>query len=138
MPQKRVRKRGHKPGLQQREGKTMTTTTATSPAVDEKDIERIREWAEEYARKHGYQLNPNQKQLDIVLRGLARLKSRTGEQYCPCRLRSGDKEKDKIIICPCIFHGDEIAKEGHCHCNLFHAGVREAAPEGHHKNSEIT
>jgi ferredoxin-thioredoxin reductase catalytic chain len=116
----------------------MTTNKATSSAVDEKDIERIREWAEEYARKHGYRLNPNQKQLEIVLRGLARLKGRTGEQYCPCRLRSGDMEKDKIIICPCVYHKDEIAKEGHCHCNLFHAGEEKPAPKGHHETSEST
>ncbi len=104
------------------------TTTATPP-VDEKEIQRIRIWAEEYARKHGYRLNPNEKQLNVVLRGLARIKGRTGEQYCPCRVRSGDTEKDKIIICPCVYHEDEITKEGHCHCNLFHTG---ASTEAHH------
>jgi ferredoxin-thioredoxin reductase catalytic chain len=97
------------------------TTTPPAPAPDEKEMDRIRKWAEKYARKHGWKLNPNEKQLTIILRGLARLKDRTGEQYCPCRVRSGDPEKDKIIICPCIYHGDEIAKEGHCHCNLFFA-----------------
>jgi ferredoxin-thioredoxin reductase catalytic chain len=101
------------------------TTTATPP-VDEKEIQRIRAWAEEYARKHGYRLNPNEKQLNVVLRGLARIKGRTGEQYCPCRVRSGDTEKDKIIICPCVYHEDEITKEGHCHCNFFHAGEAQA------------
>lgn len=106
----------------------MTTTTTTS-AADEKEIERIRKWAKEYARKHGYKLNPNEKQLNTVLRGLARIKGRTGEQYCPCRVRSGDKEKDKIIICPCIYHVDEITKEGHCHCNLFHTGKGESTSE---------
>ena len=39
---------------------------------------------------------------------------------CPCRIRSGDKEKDKAIICPCIYHRDEIAKDGHCHCQLYY------------------
>ncbi|MDD1677998.1 MAG: ferredoxin:thioredoxin reductase [Methanomicrobiales archaeon] len=115
----------------------MTTTTASSPA-DEQEIKRIREWAEEYARRHGYQLNPNEKQLNVILRGLARLKGRTGEQYCPCRVRSGDKEKDKIIICPCIYHGDEIAAEGHCHCNLFHAGGTSSAPKSGTGNTDTT
>ena len=34
--------------------------------------------------------------------------------------RSGDKEKDRAIICPCIYHKDEIAKDGHCHCQLYY------------------
>jgi Ferredoxin-thioredoxin reductase, catalytic subunit len=103
------------------------TTTQTVSSEDEKEIERIRRWAEGYAQKHGYKLNPDEKQLKIVLRGLARIKRRTGESYCPCRVRSGDKEADKIIICPCIYHGEEITREGHCHCNLFHAGEAGAA-----------
>lgn len=81
--------------------------------------DEMRAWAEEYARKNGFQLNPDTTQLATVLRGLARTKSKFGERYCPCRLRSGDAEKDKAIICPCIYHKDEIAQEGSCHCNLY-------------------
>jgi ferredoxin-thioredoxin reductase catalytic subunit len=101
----------------------MAEETTSSP--DEQEISRIRKWAEEYARTHGWRLNPNEKQLNIVLRGLARLKARTGEPYCPCRVRTGDTEKDKIIICPCSYHQDEIAKEGHCHCNFFFASEKD-------------
>lgn len=86
---------------------------------DDDEVEAIRHWAEAYAKIHGFSLNPNNKQLGTVLRGLARNRLKLGEQYCPCRLRSGDKEKDRIIICPCIYHEDEILQEGHCHCNLF-------------------
>ncbi|MDD1673708.1 MAG: ferredoxin:thioredoxin reductase [Methanomicrobiales archaeon] len=92
---------------------------ATKAPPDEAEVKRIKKWAEEYAHAHGFILNPNEKQLNIVLRGLARIKERTGEQYCPCRVRTGEREKDKILICPCTYHGDEIANEGHCHCNLF-------------------
>jgi ferredoxin-thioredoxin reductase catalytic subunit len=53
------------------------------------------------------------------LRGLARNKVRVGAAYCPCRLRSGDPEKDRIIICPCIYHEKEIEEQGACHCRLF-------------------
>ncbi len=82
-------------------------------------IEQIRAWAKKYAKERGWVLNTDERQLNTVLRGLARNKERLGEQYCPCRLRSGDPEKDRIIICPCIYHEEEIAKEGKCHCNLF-------------------
>ena len=76
--------------------------------------------AEEYARKNGWVLNPDNEILDRVIRGLARNEAKFGERYCPCRLRSGDKEKDRAIICPCIYHLDEIAKDGHCHCLLYY------------------
>nr|WP_269850493.1 ferredoxin-thioredoxin reductase catalytic domain-containing protein [Methanosarcina horonobensis] len=27
--------------------------------------------------------------------------------------------KIKKIVCPCIYHKDEIEKDGNCHCELF-------------------
>ena len=81
--------------------------------------EEILAWAKKYAAEHGFRVNPDEKQLATVIRGLARNKAKHGEVYCPCRLKSGDPEKDKNIICPCVFHEDEIAKEGSCHCNLY-------------------
>jgi len=79
----------------------------------------ILDWARKYAQKQHCTLNPDNKKLDIVIRGLARNERKFGERYCPCRLRSGDPEKDKDIICPCIFHEDEIESDGSCHCNLY-------------------
>ncbi|NYT05235.1 MAG: ferredoxin:thioredoxin reductase [Methanomicrobiales archaeon] len=81
--------------------------------------EEILAWARDYAKKNGWQLNADEKQLRTVIRGLARNRIRHGERYCPCRIRSGDAEEDKEIICPCVFHNDEVVDEGHCHCNLF-------------------
>lgn len=93
---------------------------------DEDDVEQsILTWAMEYAKKHHWILNPDEKKLSVVIRGLARNKNKFGEQYCPCRLRSGDKEKDVAIICPCIYHTDEVEKDGSCHCRLY---FREDAP----------
>lgn len=88
--------------------------------TDEEELAlQIREWAEKYADDNGYIINPDEKTSSTVIRGLARNKNKFGEQYCPCRLRSGDPEKDADIICPCIFHKDEIEKDGICHCRLF-------------------
>jgi len=84
------------------------------------DEDEIRTWTEEYAKKNGWVLNPDKKVLTAVIRGLARNKKKFGERYCPCRLRSGDMEKDRAIICPCICHKDEIAQDGHCHCQLYY------------------
>lgn len=95
--------------LTRKSGRTITTSE-----------DEIRSWAEEYANENGWVLNPDEKTLDTVIRGLARNKQKFGEQYCPCRFRSGDSEKDRAIICPCIYNRDEIAKDGHCHCLLYY------------------
>jgi ferredoxin-thioredoxin reductase catalytic chain len=76
-------------------------------------------WANGLAKKHGWALNPDEKHLGTVIRGLVRNKEKFGRLYCPCRLRSGDEEKDRAIECPCVYHRDEIAHEGHCHCHLY-------------------
>jgi ferredoxin-thioredoxin reductase catalytic chain len=76
-------------------------------------------WAKDYAQKHGLALNKDEKQLSTVIRGLVRNKTKFGQPYCPCRLRSGDKEKDRAIECPCVYHKDEIADQGSCHCRLY-------------------
>jgi len=82
--------------------------------------DRIRSWASSYASRKGWVLNPDSKALDIVIRGLVRNCQKFGRPYCPCRLRSGDPEKDSVIVCPCIFHEDEVRDEGNCHCRLFY------------------
>jgi len=88
--------------------------------AEEEAIQKsIRKWAEEYAASRGWHLNVNDKQLDAVVKGLARNTLRFGEQYCPCRMRTGDEEKDREIICPCIYHEDELEHDGCCHCRLY-------------------
>jgi len=81
--------------------------------------DEILSWVGEYARDKGLALNPDDRQLRAVIRGLVRNRLKHGEKYCPCRIRSGDPEKDRLIICPCSYHEEEIEGEGHCHCNLF-------------------
>ena len=76
-------------------------------------------WARDYAQEKGWVLNKDDKQLGTVIRGLVRNKNKFGRPYCPCRLRSGDEEKDRAIECPCIYHKDEVATQGHCHCHLY-------------------
>jgi len=82
-------------------------------------VEKLIKAYEEYAEKNGYKLNPNKAIVEGVINGLIARKDKFGEQYCPCRKMTGDKEEDKKIICPCIYHDAEIEKDGHCFCNLF-------------------
>ena len=73
----------------------------------------------EYAQKNGFQLNPDKKNVARVINGLLENEKKTGKRYCPCRRLSGDQEEDSKKICPCIYHKEEIAKDGRCYCGLF-------------------
>ncbi|HOT94874.1 MAG TPA: ferredoxin-thioredoxin reductase catalytic domain-containing protein [Methanoregulaceae archaeon] len=86
---------------------------------DPENEEEMRAWAEAEAESNGIRLNPDERQLAVVIRGLVRNRERFGERYCPCRIRTGDPEKDQQIICPCIFRDEELKADGRCHCNLF-------------------
>jgi ferredoxin-thioredoxin reductase catalytic chain len=77
----------------------------------------ILEWAKSYAKEHGWILNPNEKQLMTVIRGLARDETQWGQRFCPCRI--WNPYKDTNAVCPCSYHEGEIEHEGHCHCHLF-------------------
>jgi ferredoxin-thioredoxin reductase catalytic subunit len=74
----------------------------------------------QYAEIKGYQLNPDQKIVDIIIAGLTRNKKEKGYEYCPCRPLEGDLGKDRKKICPCFWHKAEIKKDGFCHCRLFY------------------
>jgi carbon-monoxide dehydrogenase catalytic subunit len=84
--------------------------------VNEKQILKF---SQEYAKKAGFKLNPDKKQLSYVIKGLKKNEDKYGERYCPCRLVTGNFEEDRIIICPCIYHTQEIKDQGHCLCRLF-------------------
>lgn len=85
----------------------------------EKEIEKLIKKYGAYAKKQGFKLNPNEKVLEGTIRALIIREKKFGKKYCPCRKMTGDKKNDKKIICPCIYHIEEIEKDGHCFCNLF-------------------
>ncbi len=86
--------------------------------MDEKIQKLIKEY-KVYAEENGFKLNPNEKIVENIVKMLLRNEENFGARYCPCRRITQDKEKDKEIICPCIFHLDEIKNQGQCHCLLF-------------------
>jgi len=85
----------------------------------EQEEAKIRKMFADYTAHSGYKLNPDTKVVDRVVKGLVMRKIKFGYAYCPCRLVMNDLEKDKKIICPCVYHKEEIEREGECHCNLF-------------------
>jgi ferredoxin-thioredoxin reductase catalytic subunit len=88
---------------------------------------KIRAQLEDYSHKTGYRLNPDPEVVDRLITAPARRALRLGQPYCPCRVTTGDPEKDKAIICPCIYQKEEIARSGICHCQLFCSPAYETA-----------
>ncbi len=87
--------------------------------AEAKEIQDLKEKSKKYADSVGIALNPDEKIVDTIIKGLLRNKEVKGNIYCPCRLVTGNKEKDKEIVCPCVYHRGEIELQGKCHCQLF-------------------
>ncbi|MFA5368548.1 MAG: ferredoxin-thioredoxin reductase catalytic domain-containing protein [Candidatus Paceibacterota bacterium] len=85
----------------------------------EQKIQELIQQYREYAQEKGFKLNPNEKIVEGVIKGLLLREELFGEKYCPCRKMTNDKIEDKKIICPCVYHLEEVEKDGHCYCNLF-------------------
>lgn len=82
-------------------------------------MNELRSKMEKYARLKGYSLNPDEKTVNTILRVLLENKKKYGYQYCPCRVLTGNIEEDRLKICPCKWHEEEIRTMGRCHCGLF-------------------
>ncbi len=94
----------------------------TTPPTREEILEvaaAIRPGIEHIAEINNWTINPDTGIADSVIEGLARNKIVRGKKYCPCRLPSGDEEKDRQYLCPCRNSKAEIAADGHCHCYLY-------------------
>lgn len=87
--------------------------------MDELEQEILKS-SKSYAESKGFKLNPDEKMLGLVIKGLASNKKEKGEFYCPCRAITGNREEDLKNVCPCAFHLEEIEKDGHCKCRLFY------------------
>lgn len=67
----------------------------------------------------GYFFNKDDELTTQLLQGLLTNKDRYGYSCCPCRLASGDRERDRDIICPCDYREPDVAEYGSCYCALY-------------------
>ena len=84
------------------------------------NTQKILKISQDYAKKAGFKMNKDKTRLNFILKGLKKNEDKYGCRYCPCRVVTGDLDKDRNIICPCIFHKDEIKRDGHCLCQFFY------------------
>lgn len=67
----------------------------------------------------GYFFNKDKDWVLSILQDLLVNKERYGYMSCPCRLATGDREKDRDIICPCVYRPEDVKEYGSCYCNLY-------------------
>lgn len=91
------------------------------------EVERLYEMLRQVQEPKGYYFNVDREWTFGLLEALLVNKRRYGYMGCPCRLASGDREKDKDIICPCVYRGPDVEAFGSCYCSLY---VSKAWNEG--------
>ena len=84
-----------------------------------REVEKLYEMLRKVQEPKGYYFNKDKTKVFELLEGLLVNRDRYGYMSCPCRLASGDRERDKDIICPCAYRDDDIREYGSCYCNLY-------------------
>jgi ferredoxin-thioredoxin reductase catalytic chain len=96
-------------------------------------LEKMKRFAENYAKKTGTVVNPNKEAAEAVISGLAAHLEELGKPLCPCNFYPNKEEevKRRRWICAC----DEMQALKYCHCLLFTTPeglpITEYLPEWH-------
>ncbi len=83
------------------------------------EAEKFYETLKKIQEAKGFYFNKDRERTLDLLEALLINKERYGYMGCPCRLLSGDREKDKDILCPCAYREPDVKAYGSCYCNLY-------------------
>ncbi|HUT43914.1 MAG TPA: ferredoxin-thioredoxin reductase catalytic domain-containing protein [Desulfobacterales bacterium] len=83
------------------------------------DTKQLYDMLKKSQEPKGYYFNTEKARVFDLLQALLINKDRYGYMACPCRLAAEDKEKDKDIICPCVYRKPDVEEYGSCYCNLY-------------------
>ena len=84
-----------------------------------REVENLYEMLRKAQEPKGFFFNKDKERVFDLLVALLKNKERYGYMSCPCRLASGEREKDKDMICPCAYRGPDVEEFGSCYCNLY-------------------
>ena len=96
-------------------------------------LEKMKNFADNFAKKSGTVVNPNKEAAEAVINGLASHVQELGKPLCPCNFYPSKEEeiKRRRWICAC----DEMQIFKYCHCLLFTTEeglpITEYLPEWH-------
>ena len=82
-------------------------------------VEQLYEMLKKSQEAKGFFFNSDKNLVFELLKGLLTNKERYGYMSCPCRLASNDYDKDRDIICPCVYRGPDLEEFGSCYCALY-------------------
>lgn len=83
------------------------------------EVQMLYEGLKKVQEPKGYYFNKDKDRVFELLEALRVNRERYGYMSCPCRLASGEREKDKDIICPCVYRARDVEEYGSCYCNLY-------------------
>jgi ferredoxin-thioredoxin reductase catalytic subunit len=97
------------------------------------EVEKLYETLRKVQEPKGYYFNKDRERVFELLEALLVNKGRYGYMSCPCRLASGDRDKDRDILCPCVYREPDVREYGSCYCNLYvsKAWNEEAIPHAY-------
>ncbi len=79
----------------------------------------VKAWSD-LTTKSEFRLWDDKESVKTLSEGVLENDKNKGLKYCPCRITTGDKEKDLSLVCPCNFKTQKTWKEyGECWCGLF-------------------
>ncbi|MEJ2315188.1 MAG: ferredoxin-thioredoxin reductase catalytic domain-containing protein, partial [Nitrospirota bacterium] len=70
--------------------------------------ERLYDILDKYARSRGMELNADREFVIEIAAGLLKNQERYGYRSCPCRLATGIIDRDRDIICPCVYMPPDV------------------------------
>ncbi len=83
------------------------------------DAQTLYEKLKAVQEPQGYYFNKDRERVFELMDALLLNKERYGYMACPCRLAAGDREKDRDIVCPCVYRAPDVEEYGSCYCNLY-------------------
>jgi ferredoxin-thioredoxin reductase catalytic chain len=101
----------------------------TLPEVTEMELRNAYRQLRAEARATGYHLHPDPLFAEDLIRGLLVNEKRYGYGACPCRLSTGDEERDRDIHCPCDYRDADLDEFGQCYCGLYVSEDLSCHPE---------
>ena len=83
------------------------------------EVDELHDMLQRVQEPKGYFFNRDTEKTFQLLRALLTNRERYGYMACPCRLATGDRDRDKDIICPCVYREPDVKEFGSCYCNLY-------------------
>jgi len=81
--------------------------------------QELHDMLEKAQEPKGYFFSKDKERVMELMEGLLLNKERYGYMCCPCRLSANNREKDRDIICPCVYRAPDVVEYGSCYCNLY-------------------